>query len=104
MADVLVVPSDTPPTSEDDSVCEIPVGLAALKIKIPKNNEVYQKNTANVLNEIMSKCKHLGQRMLSPCQPTKRYRNTWDILKKSRLNVFVFIKNLKMQPPTFAKV
>jgi hypothetical protein len=43
MADVLVVPSDTPPTSEDDSVCEIPVGLAALKIKIPKNNEVYQK-------------------------------------------------------------
>ena len=41
MADV--VPSDTPPTSEDDSVCEIPVGLAALKIKIPKNTEVYQK-------------------------------------------------------------
>ena len=43
MADALMVPSETPPTSEDDSVCEIPVGLAALEIEIPKDNEVYPK-------------------------------------------------------------
>ena len=42
ITDVLVVPSDTPPTSADDTVCEINQGLAALKNKIPKNNEVYQ--------------------------------------------------------------